>query len=157
MVTPQAQTLLIVSRNTLHEARENTTVFRHLAGLSRRGWHLLLTASEPDQWFPTRKNEDNVLTAQAQLQALIQEFGGDIDGVYYVPRSELTQDRNREGALQDIMTRYTQKPENTHLVSSSRRFLLVAKKTGMHTHSMAKGEPGVSMLADCLEQLADSV
>lgn len=129
--------LLILSRDVLLRAEASaasSALFRALANLTRKGHHLLLTAPEPDKWFPTRGSVDNVLTAQSRLQAAIQECGGDLDGVYYVPRSLFTQDRNRRGALEDIMRRFGVKPENTFLVSNSAPFLKAAESLGIDTY-----------------------
>ena len=107
--TMSGQKLLIVSRDLLLAAdrvADAALVYRQLATLNRRGFSLLLTAPEPDHWVPTRGSVDNALQSQAGLRDRIQQAGGDLDGVYYVPRSLLTQDRNRMGALQDMLLRY---------------------------------------------------
>jgi hypothetical protein len=149
-----SQPLLIISRDALLEAREHSAVFRHLASLTRRGWHLLLTAPEPDQWFPTRSSDDNVLTAQGRLQGQIQACGGEVDGVYYVPRSEFTQDRNRLGALRDILARYGAEPGNARLISSSLAFVQAGKRLGLLTEALEEGEPGAKALEALLHTLA---
>jgi hypothetical protein len=128
-------------------------VFRHLANLTRRGWHLLLTASEPDQWFPTRSSGDNVLTTQGRLQSQIQACGGEVDGVYYVPRSEFTQDRNREGALRDILARYGAEPANARLISSSLAFIQAGRRLGLVTETLAEGDQGAKALEVLLQAL----
>lgn len=152
-MTPLSHPLLIISRDALMDVRDNSAVFRHLAGITRRGWHLILTASEPEQWFPTRHSEDNLLTSQAQLQKLIQEFGGEVDGIYYVPKSEFSQDRNREGALQDILLRYGCGPENAMLFSGSEPFLRAAERLGIKASTVVPGSgntPGLETLLRAL-------
>ena len=65
----------------------------------------------------------------------LSDAGGILDGVYYVPRSLLTQKRNREQAFKDIMQRYSLDPESCHLYSSSQKFVSVAKELGINaTH-----------------------
>ena len=153
-MSPISQPLLIISRDALMDERANGAVFRHLASLTRRGWHLILTASEPDQWFPTRHSEDNLLTTQAQLQALIHEFGGGVDGVYYVPRSEFSQDRNREGALSDILRRYGCEAGNATLFSTSEPFLRAAERLGISTSAIDERRGGSRSLEALLRALA---
>jgi hypothetical protein len=66
--------------------------------------------------------------------------GGELEGVYYVPRSLLTQDRNREGALVDILKRYSMESADTVLLSSSSPFLKAASRLGIAT--LEVGLPG---------------
>jgi hypothetical protein len=132
------QKLLIISRDALLDAirgpvdpaadTSDEGLFRSLANISRHGYHLLLTAPEPDRWVPTRGNVDDALNSQNMLIERVQSAGGEIDGVYYVPRSLLTQDRNREGALVDILQRYALNPDAATLVSSSAPFLKAAER-----------------------------
>ncbi len=148
--------LLVISARVLLEAEHSpraNEVFRRLANLSRTGTHLLLTEAEPDQWFPTRSSDDNVLSAQGRLQQRLQEMGGDLDGVYYVPRSVFTQDRNRLGALGDILVRYSTTADNTLLISSSKAFLKAAERISIGTHAIPKGDTGVESLIDILKEL----
>jgi hypothetical protein len=150
------QKLLIISRDALLEVEPQASselVFRQLANLNRRGFHLLLTASEPDQWVPTRGNVDSALRQQRLLQNRIQQAGADLDGVYYVPRSLLTQDRNREGALKDILKRYSATPAQALLMSSSAPFLKAAALIGIETHEIITGKNGQNNLLAQLKSL----
>ena len=145
------QKLLIISRNALLDTLPEDSseqVFRALASLSRRGFHLLLTAPEPDRWVPTRRNVDDALNAQRILLERSRTAGGELEGVYYVPRSLLTQDRNREGALRDILKRFSVAPAGAILVSSSLPFLKAAARIGIATNEIAlKGKRGKNLLA----------
>jgi hypothetical protein len=148
--------LLIVSCKLLlrvEGSAQKLTVFRRLANLTRSGTHLLLTASEPDQWFPTRNNVDNVLTAQGRLQAYLREAGGDFDGVYYVPRSMFTQDRNRLGALKDILSRYGAEAEHAQLITSSKAFAKAAGRLGIEARLMDETDEGITQFEVLLRSL----
>ena len=130
--------LLLISRDTLKDALSSTPdepsvqkIFRYFATLSRQGYHLLLTAPEPERWVPTRGNVDDALNLQSTLMERTRAAGGELEGVYYVPRSLLTQDRNREGALLDILKRYSLGPGDTVLISSSLPFLKAAVRLGL--------------------------
>ncbi len=153
----QPHPLLIVSCKVLLRAERSPlgpTIFRRLANLTRVGTHLLLTAAEPDQWFPTRGNVDNVLGAQGRLQGLLQEVGGDLDGIYYVPRSVFTQDRKRAAALTDILARYKAEPGKATLVSSSKAFLKAADRLGIRIYALPDGEEGMQVFVDTLERMS---
>lgn len=128
-------------------------VFRRLANLTRSGHHLLLTASEPDQWFPTRGNVDSVLSTQGRLLQQLQDAGGDLDGIYYVPRSVFTQDRKRSAALKDILQRYTTDGASATLISSSKAFIKAAQRLQIKTHSLSEDENVVAALTELLEGL----
>lgn len=141
--------LIIISRDSLLEAlqaKEAQGLFRDMAALSRRGYRILLTAPEPDRWVPTRKTVDGALDAQRDLIEQARTEGADIEGIYYVPRSLLTQDRNREGALKDILARYAMKSGQAALISSSQPFLRAASRldidaievSGNKTNSLKK-------------------
>lgn len=149
----QDHPLLIVSCKVLLTAEHSPhgpAIFRHLARRTREGTHLLLTAAEPDQWFPTRGTKDNVLGTQGRLQERLQEVGGDLDGIYYVPRSMFTQDRKRTGALQDILGRYGSAPTNASLISTSKSFLKAAERLGIRIIALEDGEPGMEQLLNTL-------
>ena len=142
--------LLVISRDALLETPEPSSdkVFRSLARLSRRGLHLLISEPEPDRWVPTRGNVDNALASQKILMKRANDCGGPIEGVYYVPRSLLTQDRNREGALKDILKRFSVKPAEAALLSSSSPFLKAAKRLGIGAYEIAvPGKEGMGILA----------
>ena len=148
--------LLIISRDTLLEAEKQASadqVFRLLANLNRKGRHLLLTAPEPDQWLPTRGSVDNALANQGRLQEKIQASGGDLEGVYYVPRSLLTQNRARVVALKDILLRYASTNDEAVLISSSTPFLKAAKSLGIETRKVNKNNNGSTNLEALLEEL----
>jgi len=135
------------------QSAQGPTVFRRLANLTRNGYHLLLTASEPDQWFPTRGNVDSVLGTQRRMLQHLQDAGGDLDGIYYIPRSVFTQDRKRFAALKDILWRYSADGESATLISSSKAFIKAAKKLEIITHSIPDDESTAMALVETLEKL----
>jgi len=151
-----AHKLLIISRDTLLKALNEPSsdkVFRVLAKLTRSGYYLLFSAPEPDRWVPTRGNVDDALQSQADLMDRTRAAGADCEGVYYVPRSLLTQDRNREGALRDILKRYSVDAEVTTLISSSTPFLKAGSRLGISGIEVTpRGKRGCS-LAEALERI----
>lgn len=152
----QEHALLIISCKLLLLAERSPLgprVFRRLANLTRSGYHLLLSASEPDQWFPTRGNVDDVLSTQGRLLQQLQDAGGDLDGIYYVPRSVFTQDRKRSAALKDILQRYSTDGANATLISSSKAFVKAAQRLGISTHALSLDESTVEALLEALEGL----
>ena len=149
--------LLLISRDCLQNLplTDRGRVCRLLARLHRHGHHLLLTAPQPEQWAPTRGSVDHALDAQSRLQDEIQACGGEIDGVYYVPRSLFTQDRNRRGALNDIMERYGVKPADVRLFSPSSRFVGTARRLGITAERVDEDQgPG---LLECMERIAEAL
>ena len=151
--------LLLISRDNLlgAEAAPNAgKVFRLLARLTRSGVHLLLTAPEPDHWFPTRGRVDQALQDQGRLSVRIHEAGGDLDGVYYVPRSLFTQDHNREQALRDILTRYGTPQGEVLLISASAPFLKAAERLGIETQELGEDNAGSEQLEALLTELMDT-
>lgn len=154
MSTPSL--LLLISRDNLlaYERLPGAPrLLRLLARLTRQGGHLLLTAPEPDHWLPTRGRVDGALVDQGRLSGLIHEAGGDLDGVYYVPRSLFTQDHNREQALSDILGRYGMKADNTLLLSASVPFLKAARRLGLDTREIGEDEAGAEQLEAILREL----
>lgn len=135
------------------QSAQGPAVFRRLANLTRNGTRLLLTASEPDQWFPTRGNVDSVLGTQRRMLELLQDAGGDLDGIYYIPRSVFTQDRKRFAALKDILWRYSDDGESATLISSSKAFIKAAQKLEITTRSLAENEHTAEALLETLEKL----
>lgn len=88
--------------------------------------------------MPTRSNVDSALVQQQQLMQQVRAAGGDIEGVYYVPRSLFTQDRNRVGALTDILSRYRIAGHEAVLISSSAPFLKAAKELEIYALPVSK-------------------
>jgi hypothetical protein len=147
---------LLISRDNLLSVMQQSNaarVFRLLARLTRGRVHLLLTAPEPDHWFPTRGRVDHALQDQGQLSQRINEAGGDLDGVYYVPRSLFTQDHNREQALRDILARYAARESHTLLVSASSPFLKAAHMLGIETREVGENEAGALQLEALLTEM----
>lgn len=134
------------------DGEQSSEIYRALAALSRRGHRLLLTAPEPDRWVPTRKTVDGALDTQRDITGTARTEGADIEGVYYVPRSLLTQDRNREGALKDILTRYAASAEETALISSSGPFIRAARRLGIDAVEVSEG--GARELREALVALS---
>ena len=142
----QPHPLLIISARVLRYAERSPrgpAIFRRLAKRTREGTHLLLTAGEPDQWFPTRHSDDDVLGMQGRMQDHLQQAGGDLDGIYYVPRSVFTQDRKRTAALEDILVRYGTRADNATLVSSSKVFLKAAERLGIAVYPLTDDDEGM--------------
>jgi hypothetical protein len=148
--------LLIISRDALLDHEESPSseeIFRLLAYFTRRGVNVLLTAPEPDHWVPTRGTVDAALDNQKRLQERIRAAGGEFEGVYYVPRSLLTQNRNREGALQDILKRYSLSAREATLISASIPFLKAASRLGIRTHEVNSVAAGDRDLRSALERV----
>lgn len=128
-----SQLLLMISRNDILEVAEGPDqkeLFRLLAWLTRHGFHLLATAPMPDQgnsrerWL--KGGGDASLVGPESIRSKIDKAGGTLDGVYYVPRSLLTQHRNRINSLKDMMQRYAVAPDSSYLLSSSKKWVEAA-------------------------------
>lgn len=153
-MTGFAVRLLIISRDLLLDVCKRPSadfIFRQLANLNRRGIQILLTAAAPDNWVPTRGSVDDALKNQAKIKEKMEVAGGNIDGVYYIARSLLTQDRNRAGALRDILRRYGLKPDEACLLSASKPFIKVAIRLGVPTLDVTTSPMGVSQLIETIK------
>ena len=124
-----AQALLMISRNDILAVAEGAKakeLSRLLAWLTRHRFHLLTTAPMPDhsdsreRWL--KGGGDASLVGPESIRSRIDEAGGTLDGVYYVPRSLLTQNRNRLNSLRDMMQRYAASADASYLFSSSRKW-----------------------------------
>jgi len=126
--------LLLISRDdilTMMGGDKADVGLRVLASLTRQGWHLLATAPQPENWTGEHGSPDDALLGPSSIRKRLLDAGGVLDGVYYVRRSLLTQKRNREDALRDILQRYSAKPQHTILLSSKRNFVKAAKEMGL--------------------------
>ena len=132
------QRLLLISRDDilgLESGKGRARLYRLLARLTRGNFQLLATAPQPDSWSRDHGGPDDALLGPDSIRKRLSDAGGQIDGVYYVPRSLLTQKRNREDALKDMMDRYAVEAENCILLSSSRKFVIAARELGIRaTH-----------------------
>ncbi len=126
--------LLLISRDDIIQASEEkngSKIFQLLASLTRRNFHLLATAPQPDRFVSAHGGPDDALLGPNSIRKRLSDAGGALDGVYYVPRSLLTQKRNREQALKDMLQRYSSLPANCYLFSSSRKFVDAAVELGI--------------------------
>lgn len=148
------QRLILISRDDILEVsdpRDQRRLYRLLARLSRLGFSLLATAPQPDQWSSKQAGPDNALLGPDSIRRQLSDAGGLLDGIYYVPRSLMTQRRNREDALRDIMRRYLIDPGNIHLYSASRKWAEMARQLGMNVTILG----GKTQLIDELQALLD--
>jgi len=146
--------LLLISRDGIlsvmnDEAAERA--FRLLAGLTRNGFHLLATAPQPDKWLGEHGSPDDALLGPNSIRKRLTDAGGTLDGVYYVRLSMLTQKRNREDALKDMLQRYSAKPEETVLLSSVKKFARAAGEMGIRATLLGRERK----LIDELEKLSE--
>ena len=150
-----SQTLLMISRNDILDVAEGPNqkeLFRLLAWLTRHGFHLLATAPMPDhgdsreRWL--KGGGDASLVGPESIRSRIDEAGGTLDGVYYVPRSLLTQNRNRVESLRDMMQRYAVSPDSTYLLSSSKKWVDAA--LGLEIRATYLDEPA-QLIAELIE------
>ena len=150
------QQLLLVSRDDISRTatlNRGKRVYRLLARLTRKGFYFLATAPQPDNWSSSTKQDDSdaALLGPDSLHGRLEEAGGSVDGVYYVPRSLLTQRRNREEALTDMMERYGVSTSSCHLFSSSKKFVEVAQSLGIHAVYLSKDNQLVTELKALLK------
>lgn len=155
-----AQALLLISRNDIlevSEGPESKKLFRLLAWLTRHGFHLMATAAMPD---PSNSRErwlkgggDPSLFGQGSIRSKLDEAGGTLDGVYYVPRSFISQNRNRIKSLDDMMKRYAASPQITYLYSSSRKWAQAAEQLDIHSTCLDKPRQLIKELGK-LKQIA---
>lgn len=154
------QNLLLISRNDIlavAEGDDSKTLFRLLSWLTRRGYHLLATAAMPDhsnsreRWLKGGGDAD--LFGPDSIRSQIDEAGGTLDGVYYVPRSFFSQNKNRINALNDMMQRYNASPDTTYLFSSSKKWAETAQKLGIRATCLEKTRQLVEMLGELRNQL----
>ena len=92
-----------------------------------------------DNWSPSHGGPDDALLGPDSIRKRLTDAGGTLDGVYYVPRSLLTQKRNREEALEDILRRYSVVADQCHLLSSQKSFVRVATSLGIVSNRLNNG------------------
>jgi hypothetical protein len=136
------------------EGEDGELLFRTLARLTRMGFHFLATAPQPDDWSRSHGGPDDALLGPQSIRNRLNDVGGAIDGIYYVPRSLFTQKRNREQALRDIMQRYAIEPGRTYLFSSSLKFVEVAQELGVKSIPLEKNHQLLQELMSLLKEHA---
>jgi len=148
--------ILLISRDDILAVMNNDdgeSAFRLLATLTREGYHLLATAPQPDKWAGEHGSPDDALLGPNSIRKRLSDAGGLLDGVYYVRRSMMTQKRNREDALSDILQRYACKPKHAVLLSSKRNFVKAAKQTGIKTVLLGRKRDLVQALSALCEKI----
>lgn len=149
------QPLLLISRTDMQrvsDSKNGDRLVRRLARLTRRGYHLLSLGSQPDDWSKNRAISSRSNPAPRTLRQKISEAGGHLDGVYYIPRSMLTQKKNRADALKDIMSRFGTGPASCYLMSSSKKLVKAANTQGMNAFRISDKSPLINQLTDLLKR-----
>lgn len=148
------QGLLIVGRRDvldLAEGPDGPEVFHLLAQLTRQGYRLVATASLTHDWSKDAAVSSRSRPGPKGLRQMIEESGGTLDAVYYVPHSLLTQKTRREAALRDILDRFGFAPGDCFLFDSSRKFVAAAESLGIHARAIDADHPLKAGLAELLE------
>lgn len=143
--------LILISRDDIlahAQGDSGDRLFRLLSRLTRQGFQLLSTAPQPEEWYSCH---DEALLGPESIRKRLAESGGTLDGVYYIPRSSLTQRRNRQEALRDILERYNTGVKDCFLFSSSRKFVRAASQMGINATQLS----GPGSLEPALKQLLE--
>lgn len=145
------QPLLLISRKDLIDAtseQEGDRLVRTLASLTRKGFHFVATASQPDVWSKSKAVSKRSRPGPKRIRDRLAEAGGILDGVYYIPRSLLTQKTRREEALKDLLERFGTPASECFLVSSNRNFIKSAKELGINTRRISDKRDIDSLLVE---------
>ena len=145
------QPLLLISRKDLLDAtsgQEGDRVVRTLASLTRKGFHFVATASQPNEWSKSKAVSKRSRPGPKRIRDRLAEAGGILDGVYYIPQSLLTQRTRREEALTDLLERFATLPADCFLVSSNRNFIKSAKVLGINTRKISEKQGMDSLLTE---------
>jgi hypothetical protein len=150
------QLLLLISRKDLIDAgsgADSDRLMRQLAGLTRKGFHFVATASQPDAWSKSKAVSKRSRPGPKRLRDRLAESGGILDGVYYIPQSLLTQRTRREEALMDLLSRFGSNASDCYLLSSNRKLLATASNLGINTLKITEN----NQLTKLLKQLQEMV
>lgn len=150
----QKQSLLLISRRDILAASQQEggqRLVQTLANLTRQGYRLLATASLSNEWTKSLAVSRRSAPAPKGVRQIISEAGGTLDGVYYVPQSLLTQRTNRETALKDILERFGAHPAECYLFSSSRKFVVAARRLDIKAFDIDNKNPLDSLLTEHLK------
>lgn len=132
---PLPARVIIVSRELLLESNQQPRLERIeqlLTGM-KSGDALVLLASQPERWQPSRRNVDQDLSLQQVLKKLLNGNGIVLDGIWYVEHSLWGKRRQRRKALEKIAGRY--RGSQAILVSGNE--LDIAAGTGTDIKSVA--------------------
>lgn len=151
------QPLLLISRKDLLDAtsgQEGDRLVRTLASLTRKGFHFVATASQPDEWSKSKAISKRSRPGPKRIRDRLAEAGGILDGVYYIPRSLLTQRTRREEALKDLLERFGTLASDCYVVSSNRNFIKSAKGLGINTRKITDKEELDGLLIELRNQVS---
>ena len=151
------QPLLLISRKDLLDAtsgQEGDRLVRTLASLTRKGFHFVATASQPDEWSKSKAISKRSRPGPKRIRDRLAEAGGILDGVYYIPRSLLTQRTRREEALKDLLERFGTLASDCYVVSSNRNFIKSAKDLGINTRKITDKQELDSLLIELRNQVS---
>ena len=150
------QPLLLISRRDLVPACDGPDgehVIRLLAGLTRRGFSFVATASQPKEWSRSKAESKRSRPGPRRLRDRLAEAGGLLDGVYYIPQSLMTQRTRNEEALKELLDRFGTEAKDCYLVSTDRALLATARKMQINAVKISE-KPG---LLSNLEELTQTL
>lgn len=151
--------LLIIGRRDilgLADGPHGSGVLRQLAQLTRQGFQLVATASLTHDWSKNEAVSSRSKPGPKGLRQRIEDAGGALDAVYYVTHSLLTQKTRRETALRDILERFAVAADDCYLLSSSRKFVVVAESLGIRADVITEDRPLPNLLDELREGAAPS-
>lgn len=151
------QPLLLISRRDLLNSTagpEGDQLVRTLASLTRKGFHFVATASQPDEWSKSKAVSKRSRPGPKRIRDRLAEAGGILDGVYYIPQSLLTQRTRREEALKDLLERFGTLASDCFLVSSNRNFIKTAKGLGINTRKIKDKQDINSLLIQLRKEVS---
>jgi hypothetical protein len=144
------QPLLLISRRDLLDAvddKEGDRLVRKLASLTRKGFHFVATASQPDEWSKSKAVSKRSRPGPKRIRDRLEKAGGILDGVYYIPQSLLTQRTKREEALKDLLGRFGTPASSCFLFSSNKKFIASANALGINARKISTKDDLRKLLA----------
>jgi len=150
------QPLLLISRKDLVLACDEPggeQMIRLLAGLTRRGFSFVATASQPSEWSRSKAESKRGRPGPRRLRDRLAEAGGLLDGVYYIPQSLMTQRTRNEEALRELLDRFGTEAKDCYLVSTDRALLATARKMQVNAIKISEKSDLVVILGDLMQTL----
>lgn len=91
--------------------------------LTQAGWALVMLATRPQRWRPTRRSMDSVMGKQRTLHQAVTRAGGELDACLYLDFGLFTRQRQRSADLADLADRFGTQTDRLWLISSHPRQL----------------------------------
>lgn len=133
----------------------DTGRIERVVAFQRSGHRVLLVATRPAGWRPTRLSVDRDLALQQQLHQMFSRAGAELDGVLYLGGGLFSRKQRQKNEFERTAHRYGRNVVDITLIGTDQALMEAARQAGIKLQVVA--DPGAAPGLDDLDTALKSV